>query len=496
MKSHSLAIALISGGILITGPAHALQLRVAPPVEARPGISQAASFHFRGTSAGFSVQVDNRPVFHRTWGLNGSDQFSVTVTLPAKPAGERTSITFKSASGSQTISLRHGNAINSGGGSTGSGSASSGVSASLTPLPSRVHNRIVNVAKPGSSVTVLGSGFGEGIRAFVGGVEMPVRRVSASEIVLTTTSQLMAARNGDLVLRNLNGRESLRPSALALMQAPAGRTVTAFNGRKVEVINNQVFSNRAGQPLAYDVFVPENVDRTTPGLAPAVLAIHGGGWFMGSRTDSDIQQLAVELASQGYLVFAPDYRLAPKFRHPAAEYDVSDALRAIKANASLWGVDATRVGVTGISAGGQLAMMSSLRGTSVGNAKCVLNIVGPGAVKVANLPSISVAPGFPSTRQMVATYLGLGEHLLTDARLSDMSPAHHLRRGVKTWFHSIYASQDPLIPASAVIEFHQSATRLGIRNTVEMVSTREHDLQNWLIARKYAPATQFMARCL
>ena len=51
-----------------------------------------------------------------------------------------------------------------------------------------------------------------------------------------------------------------------------------------------------------------------PGLRPVLLAIHGGGFVMGSRTHKGIVNIANGLAARGYVVAAVEYRLAPE--HP------------------------------------------------------------------------------------------------------------------------------------------------------------------------------------
>jgi acetyl esterase/lipase len=54
-----------------------------------------------------------------------------------------------------------------------------------------------------------------------------------------------------------------------------------------------------------------------------------------------------------------DYRLAPKFHHPAASDDVDRAIRFLKANASQLQLDASRIVLIGRSAGGQLALLTA-----------------------------------------------------------------------------------------------------------------------------------------
>ncbi|XP_022842782.1 probable carboxylesterase 15 [Olea europaea var. sylvestris] len=98
---------------------------------------------------------------------------------------------------------------------------------------------------------------------------------------------------------------------------------------------------------------------------PIVFFLHGGGFIVGSRTWPNCHNCCLRLASGlQALVVAPDYRLAPEHRLPAA---VDDALNSVKwlqneileeNNSDAWlkdGVDFGRVFIVGDSSGGNLA---------------------------------------------------------------------------------------------------------------------------------------------
>jgi acetyl esterase/lipase len=87
---------------------------------------------------------------------------------------------------------------------------------------------------------------------------------------------------------------------------------------------------------------------------PAVLCIHGGGFRAGSRMSYEV--LCMRLAKEGYVAATVDYRLAPKAPFPAAVYDVKAAVRYLRANAAKLGIDPTKIGTMGGSAGGHLAL--------------------------------------------------------------------------------------------------------------------------------------------
>lgn len=82
-----------------------------------------------------------------------------------------------------------------------------------------------------------------------------------------------------------------------------------------------------------------------PGLHPAILAIHGGGFRAGSR--KGYQATCQTLVQHGYVCATADYRLAPAAPFPAAVYDVKAAVRYLRANASRLGIDPAKIGVMG-----------------------------------------------------------------------------------------------------------------------------------------------------
>ncbi len=91
--------------------------------------------------------------------------------------------------------------------------------------------------------------------------------------------------------------------------------------------------------------------------APLVIAIHGGSWRSGGRTD--LPALNSYLASRGYVVASPTYRFAPKFPYPAASQDIDAAISFLEQNSARLGIDSTRIVLLGRSAGAQLALLAA-----------------------------------------------------------------------------------------------------------------------------------------
>ena len=109
----------------------------------------------------------------------------------------------------------------------------------------------------------------------------------------------------------------------------------------------------AGRSLLLNIYRPNNKERY-----PALVLVHGGGWSSGSLT-LEIP-MAQAIASKGYVTIPIEYRLSPEANYPAAIYDLKTAIRWIRANADKYGIDITKIAISGTSAGGQLAALAGI----------------------------------------------------------------------------------------------------------------------------------------
>lgn len=136
----------------------------------------------------------------------------------------------------------------------------------------------------------------------------------------------------------------------------------------LKVTHDVVYAQPGVKPLKYDVFAPKNAKNL-----PAVVIIHGGGW---SSNNEDIMRgLARELAKDNqYVVFSIDYRWVnkldgdetPNYMHNLIE-DVFGAIAHIQEHASEYGIDPSKIAVTGDSAGGHLSASAALLSPMIGD---------------------------------------------------------------------------------------------------------------------------------
>jgi acetyl esterase/lipase len=109
-----------------------------------------------------------------------------------------------------------------------------------------------------------------------------------------------------------------------------------------------------------DLYVP---NQTSSRDMPVVIYLHGGGLMTGRYSGVNVIFLNA-LASAGYMVASVNYRLAPQYKFPAQMEDVKCAVRYLRANAQLYRINGSAIGVFGDSSGGQLASILALTGAS------------------------------------------------------------------------------------------------------------------------------------
>ena len=139
--------------------------------------------------------------------------------------------------------------------------------------------------------------------------------------------------------------------------------------KDLKVIHDVVFAQPGVKPLKYDVYSPKGASNL-----PGIVIIHGGGW---SSNNEDIMRgLARELIKDGrYVVFSIDYRWInkldgdsqPNHMHHLIE-DVFGAIVHIQEHANQYGLDPTRLALTGDSAGGHLAGAGAMFSPMIGDA--------------------------------------------------------------------------------------------------------------------------------
>lgn len=261
---------------------------------------------------------------------------------------------------------------------------------------------------------------------------------------------------------------ALLVSALAIVACAAPGTARApvtGGTRTVTYCNGQ----------AMDIAVPSPAPASP---APAAVYVHGGGWQTGDRGGGGfLPQLRPQLLAKGFVVVSIDYRLAPANKWPAQIEDVKCAVRYLRANAATYGIDASRIGAWGGSAGGHLV---SLLGTSDASAgfdvgadtslssrvQAVVDLFGP-----ADLTSSDWGTsGADTIRAVFGVEPGTSGDVLARA-----SPVTYVSRDDPP-FLILQGDRDQTVPASQSRELADRLGAAGVPATLVMVKGGSHGL--------------------
>ena len=179
-------------------------------------------------------------------------------------------------------------------------------------------------------------------------------------------------------------------------------------------ITDEVYCERDGRPLNLQILLPSFTPRLMARQAerlgavvppyedapspmyPLIVFIQGTAWMRQDKYKAFVS--LSRYVQKGYAVASVEYRESANAVWPAQLIDVKSAIRFLKANADLYGIDKNRFCVMGTSSGGHLSLMTVLTdgvkefddGSCPNencSVKCCVDFFGP-----ANLTNINSAP--------------------------------------------------------------------------------------------------------
>ncbi|HEL2383512.1 TPA: alpha/beta hydrolase [Streptococcus suis] len=115
----------------------------------------------------------------------------------------------------------------------------------------------------------------------------------------------------------------------------------------------------AGRSNHYNLTYPSELSNntldiyTTAGAKGTLVYIHGGGYAAGDKWNRE--DYLFRYVEDGYNVVNVNYLLSPESRHPDGLTQVDQALAYVATHAEEYGIDLTKIVLSGDSAGGQLA---------------------------------------------------------------------------------------------------------------------------------------------
>jgi arylformamidase len=154
-------------------------------------------------------------------------------------------------------------------------------------------------------------------------------------------------------------------SVLEREYSPSSK-VRGGGGRSIDAYRSRSLAALASLPVQRDLRYGNGADETLDlfpvtgdTLAPLVVFLHGGYWQELSKLDSSFA--APELVPAGIALAAVDYTLAPRASVEEIADQATRAVGWLSGHAAALGVDATRIVVSGHSAGAHLAAQTALR---------------------------------------------------------------------------------------------------------------------------------------
>jgi acetyl esterase/lipase len=130
---------------------------------------------------------------------------------------------------------------------------------------------------------------------------------------------------------------------------------------KYRAIEDIVYGQKDGMGLTMDVLIPETKPKNI-----GVIFIVSGSWKSSKSATLEEeekerkQHWAQGLLNGGYTLFLVRHGSAPRFFIPEMIPEIRRAIRFIRYHAKDYGVDPNRIGISGASSGGHLALMAAL----------------------------------------------------------------------------------------------------------------------------------------
>jgi acetyl esterase/lipase len=172
-------------------------------------------------------------------------------------------------------------------------------------------------------------------------------------LAVLRASLLVSPRPAALLVRRVFASGGARTAEILRRHAPAG-------------VVAQVDERYGEEPdMLLDVYRPAAAD----GRLPLLLWVHGGGFCGGSK--EELAGYFELVASNGYVVVAPRYSLAPEHRYPTPPRQMMQALDHLQRDAERLQIDQNRIAIAGDSAGAHIAAQLGALVTTPGYADAV-----------------------------------------------------------------------------------------------------------------------------
>lgn len=277
-------------------------------------------------------------------------------------------------------------------------------------------------------------------------------------------------------------------SDLVIMYTNTTSTTESFTTETTQTSNgiteiwNVTYCNIGGIPETLNVFLPAN----TLTNRPLVIYVHGGGWVYGNDLDNWRNTSSV-LVGLGYVVasinyFMPSVNGSAPYGFPLNIEDVACAVRYMRASASEYAVDSSKIGLFGTSAGGNLVTLealTALNGTfdHIGQyqsysskVKMVIDGFGPTNLTMSNFSYQLMTDYGREHFNLINSVFGDNTTLE-----SQVSPINYVKPGAPP-FLIIQGENDTVVPMSQSVELYNSLKAQGDSANIILVDNAGHGI--------------------
>jgi acetyl esterase/lipase len=261
---------------------------------------------------------------------------------------------------------------------------------------------------------------------------------------------------------------------------------------ELERVRDIPYGQIGERTLALDLLLPPPPRNT---LLPAVVWLHGGGWYSGNKRGVLTNGMLDDLPRAGFALASVDYRLAGEATFPAPIHDVKAALRFLHAHGASLGIDPERIAIAGFSAGGHLAALAATS-AGVSELEGVAGLPGhpprvAAAIVLASPTDFLQNPRAtdPAQNPLAAAGVPCGEHMLLGGPVLERvegarmaNPLRYIRPGMPP-FLIVQGAADEIVPLSQAELLYEALRAAGADATLVVVEDGNHGF--WEAGKPY-----------
>ena len=234
---------------------------------------------------------------------------------------------------------------------------------------------------------------------------------------------------------------------------------------------------------------------------PVVFFFFGGGWFTGDKSDITYYNAVLkDLAGEGFIVVAPNYRLTGSKgspHYPVQVEDCFDAVRYVVKYQNELHADVDNMGAFGHSAGGYFSLMSAfaqdhfkgdedLAGYEF-KMKYAIALSAPSVYEKEAITELSSIG-----KSMLKSFLGTDD--LEKEEYASCFPSYYINEN-NPIIYLVHGTSDELVPLSQSQKFYEMAKNLGIDARLIEIEHATHtygSADGYNVSSDYAKASKIL----